>query len=284
MDKLHVDLVINGEDILVDSGRFTYVDCRERYDLKEPSGHNAVIVDGKPAGVCESSWNYQSVCSCLRQGYREGKTWGYVEGSHLGCIGDGLVVNRRIIWIKPDIYVIADYFWGTKSHSYETLFHFGRQGKVVLKGKTAHFTGIKTEAWLQSVSESGECCIRAGKQSLFYNEIGENQVYCEQDSAEGDFHKIYVINGGVTGSAAPVSVERLPLYTYGRETALNKEEGEALKIVSGDREYLLFLCSREITEQKLMYSGNCFGYGKVMLFELSGEKGEMVTGEILEWW
>lgn len=283
-DELHVDLVINGEDILVDSGRFTYVDCRERYDLKEPSAHNVVIVDGKPAGVCESSWSYRKICSCLRQGYREGKTWGYVEGSHLGYIEDGLVVSRRIIWIKPDIYVIADYFWGTGNHSYETLFHFGRQGNVLLEGKTAHFTGLQTEAWLQCASESGGRCIRAGKQSLFYNEIGENQVYCEQDGAEGDFHKIYVVNGGESGSAAPVSVELLPLYTYGRERALNKEEGEALKIVSGDREYLLFLCSREITDQKLMCSENCLGNGKVMLFDRSGQKGEMVDGEIVEWW
>lgn len=284
VDALHVDLVVNGEDILVDSGRFTYVDSKERYFLKEPSAHNVVIMDGKPFGQCETSWTYRKVCNCIKQGYRENKNWGYVEGSHLGYIGEGVVVNRRVIWIKPDIYVIADYFFGTGKHSYETLFHFGRQGNVFLTGKTAHFTGVQAEAWLQSVSRSGEGSLRPGVQSLFYNEIGENQVYCEQDIADGNFHKIFVVNGGKSGSAVPVNVKCLPLYTGMEEKILGVEEGEALHILADDKEYLLFLCSQETTNQKMIHSGNCCGYGKVVLFELTGKKEKTITGEILEWW
>lgn len=284
LDALHVDLVVNGEDILVDSGRFTYIDSKERYFLKEPSAHNVVIVDGKLSGQCETSWIYRKICSCIKQGYREGQNWGYVEGSHLGYIGDGVVVNRRVIWIKPDIYVIADYYCGTGKHRYETLFHFGRQGKVLLEEKTAHFTGIETEAWLQSISESGVGSLRSGVQSLFYNEIGENQVYCEQDAADGNFHKIFVVNGGKSGSAVPVNVKSLPLYTCPEEKALGVEDGEVLCILAGDREYLLILCSQETTYQQMVHSGNCYGYGKVVLFELTGKKEKTITGEILEWW
>ena len=284
VDALHVDLVINGEDILVDSGRYTYVDCKERYFLKEPSAHNVVIVDGKAAGQCETSWIYCKISSCIKQGYREGENWGYVEGSHLGYIEDGLVVSRRVIWIKPDIYVIADYFYGTGRHGFENHFHFGRQGNVTLKDKTAHFTGIQTEAWLQSVSESGTGILSTGIQSLFYNELGDNQIYCELDAAEGKFHKIFVVNGGKTGDAVPVSVKRLPLYTCPGESVMDAEDGEALNILAGDREYLLVLCSQETTNQQMVHCGTCYGYGKTMLFNMAGKKGEIVTGEILEWW
>ena len=284
VDALHVDLMVNGEDILVDSGRYTYMDSRERYFLKEPSAHNVVIVDGKLSGHCETSWTYRNVCSCIKQGYREGKTWGYVEGSHLGYISDGLVVNRRIIWIKPDIYVIADYYCGTGKHSYETLFHFGRQGNVFLTGKTVYFKGLQTEAWLQSVSESGVGSLRPGGQSLFYNEIRENQVYCEQDVAAGNFHKIFVLNGGKSGSAAPVNVNRLPLYTCPEEKALGVEDGEALRIQADGKEYLLILCSQETTNQQMVHSGNCYGYGKAILFEMTEKTEKTKTGEILEWW
>lgn len=37
-DKLHVDLFYRGEDIVRDSGRLTYVDKPERYELKAQEG------------------------------------------------------------------------------------------------------------------------------------------------------------------------------------------------------------------------------------------------------
>ncbi|WP_305068980.1 heparinase II/III domain-containing protein [Lacticaseibacillus saniviri] len=41
----HIDLVIDGQDVLVDLGRYTYVDGTERRYLKSPSAHNVMTVD-----------------------------------------------------------------------------------------------------------------------------------------------------------------------------------------------------------------------------------------------
>ena len=65
---------------------------------------------------------------------------------------------------------------------------------------------------------------------------------------------------------------------------MDAEDSEALNILAGDREYLLVLCSQETTNQQMVHCGTCYGYGKTMLFNLAGKKGEIVTGEILEWW
>lgn len=46
-DKLHVDLILGGEDILTDSGRYTYVMDRGRFEFKDPDAHNTVTVDGE---------------------------------------------------------------------------------------------------------------------------------------------------------------------------------------------------------------------------------------------
>ncbi len=44
-EKLHIDLVAHGEDVLIDSGRYTYVDKEIRHQLKSCFAHNTVIVD-----------------------------------------------------------------------------------------------------------------------------------------------------------------------------------------------------------------------------------------------
>ena len=64
-----MDLVIRGEDVLVDSGRYTYVDGPERFRFKESPAHNTFRVDGKGFAECESSWKYKSLCTCLKQQY-----------------------------------------------------------------------------------------------------------------------------------------------------------------------------------------------------------------------
>lgn len=46
-DKGHLELVIGGEEVLADPGRYTYVDGTERRMLKSTKAHNTVTVDGE---------------------------------------------------------------------------------------------------------------------------------------------------------------------------------------------------------------------------------------------
>ncbi len=283
-DKLHVDLVLNGEDILVDSGRATYVDSQIRYDLKEPAAHNVVLMDGKPFSVCENSWTYKNLCTCLKQQYFEGKTGAFVEGSHIGYLDEGVLANRKVIWIKPDIFVIVDDFYGKGSHSYETYFHFGRQGKAVLTDRGVAFEGKETRAWLTRVDQPKERKILDTSISSHYNERGKNQTYWETAEGEGTFSRITIVNGGEKEKAVPVSVERIGLHLAGYKDELDSKRAEGLRILAGEKEYVLFLCHEEVmTPTDILYWENCFGYGKAVLFDRTEEKKETITGEILAW-
>lgn len=62
-DKLHINLVAQGEDVLMDGGRFTYVYGEKRREYKDPMMHNTIIVDGELFTVCKDSWE----CSKLSQ-------------------------------------------------------------------------------------------------------------------------------------------------------------------------------------------------------------------------
>ncbi|WP_148409960.1 alginate lyase family protein [Murimonas intestini] len=287
-DKLHVDLVICGEDLLVDSGRYTYVDGPERSRFKEAAAHNVILADGRGFAECETSWIYKNLCTCIKQQYYEGRLGAFVEGSHLGYWEDGILINRKIIWIKPDIYVIADDIFGRGPHSYESFWHFGGQGSVKLSGDMIHFMGDEMEAYLQSAkSISGateETELQASEESYYYNEKHGNTVCRIRAKAGGFYRRITVVNGGRKGSTEPVRIESLPLYSAVHECCLDKSLAEALRIEDGKREYVLFIIHREVlTPTDILQWENCLGYGKIVLFDRTEEKSEVITGEALAW-
>lgn len=284
-DKLHVDLVLWGEDVLVDAGRATYVDGKVRFELKEPGAHNVVLVDGKPFSRCETSWIYRNLCSCIKQQFFEGKTGAFVEGSHLGYLEDGVLVNRQVIWVKPDIFVLVDHFYATGRHTYESLFHFGRQGSIVREDRGVRFTGENVEAWVQCAAGEGEEQICGTRQSLHYNEIGENQTLAVRCEAEGNFRRVTVINGGQKGAAAKAAVDKFPVRSVVHDQEVTADQAEAFGICLDDKEYLLLLCHREsMTPTDILQCGNCMGYGKAVLFDRTQEKLEPLSGETLAWW
>lgn len=283
-DKLHVDLVINGEDVLSDSGRYTYVDGAERYSLKEPGAHNVVLVDEEPFSVCDNSWIYKRLCTCLKQQYFDGKLGAYVEGSHLGYQDRGILSNRRVIWVKPDIYVIVDSFYGEGEHTYEALFHFDRNGTVKETEGGAEFRTPGTAAWLQTLQAGVERGIRVTKQSYHYNEAEENRTFYEKEKADGCYTRITILNGGDVRTARPVRAEKLSLFSCVHEKALDLRDAAALRITLGSREYVLFLCHTEVmTPTDILCWENCIGYGRAVLFDRSREKEKLITGEVLAW-
>lgn len=282
-DKLHFDLVICGEDLLVDSGRYTYVDGSERFLFKEAGAHNVTLVDGRGFAPCDTSWIYQKLCTCVKQEFYDGSLAGYVEGSHLGYWEDSVIVNKKIIWIKPDIYIICDNYLSHGSHLYENHLHFSGHGTVEDLAGDLHFTGDEMEAYVQFVTpQTGE--IRHTWQSFHYNEKHQNQTYVGTVQTNDSFHQITVINGSKKGKTSKVQVKNINLRLSGYERDLDRSQAEGLQIISGQKEYVLFLCHQEVmTPTDILCWENCRGYGKTVLFDRSMEKDEIIAGEILSW-
>ncbi len=136
-DKLHVDLVVRGEDVLTDSGRFTYAADKGRFAFKDPDAHNTITVDGKFFTVCKDSWECSKLCQPVKQLHRFTDQYAFIQGGHLGYMDmtGGVFVNRKIIWIKPDLYVIMDEMYSGDSHSYEQYWNFSEKGEVRLSEK-----------------------------------------------------------------------------------------------------------------------------------------------------
>ena len=83
-DKLHIDLVVNGEDVLMDGGRYTYVSGPKRFSYKDPSGHNTITVDDLPFTVCKDSWECSKLSQPVKENFRCMELAEFAQAGQLG--------------------------------------------------------------------------------------------------------------------------------------------------------------------------------------------------------
>ena len=293
-DKLHVSLVINGEDVLVDGGRGTYMDVPLRFVLKDNPGHNTTTVDGKSFTTFESSWYTEHLSLAVNRTFRQGKLAEYVQGGHLGYIDDGIFVNRRVIWIKPDIYVINDEFYAQGNHTYRQFFHFAPNGRVETGENQASFSGKNTDAYFTFLTDGVKLETGEGTWSAHYNQSGVNAQVCAVLEKEGFASMITVINGGEKGKVQPARVQPLKTESHSLKRPLTEREAQAVHISLGKRSYVVTICHDEIyhTSDAVIAGSvqpdgsgiNCYSTGSVCVFETTGcEDGTRVYGgEVLQ--
>jgi hypothetical protein len=131
-DKLSFELVANGSPFIVESGTYTYVFNRWRRFFRSSQAHNTITIDGRSQirapfedlWVSEPPVKQPNIWFSNQQiDYFEGK-----YDRHYGNIKedmvDGFVHTRRILFVKPDYWMIWDVVEGTGSHKVEQLYHF----------------------------------------------------------------------------------------------------------------------------------------------------------------
>ncbi len=263
-DQLHVDLFANGEDILIDGGRFTYVDKKERYDFKDSTGHNTCTVDGKNIYKCVDSWGCDGLVRSLNRNAASKNGFNYIEG---GYIKDGLFVNRRCIFIEPDILVINDEFYAKENHSYQQYWHFAPQIKVEKSGDDRWLaTGNTTQTEIVSVIADKNAIplnydykanIIDGEFSPHYNAKVPTKVVKAEWKAKGFSSQWTVISVNKTncdctscgkkssGDFEKITVESVPVLSNFKNGYFPRESIEAVKISKGKKEYTVVIAHKE---------------------------------------
>ena len=312
-DQLHVDFSANGEDILVDSGRFTYVSKLERYDYKNPPAHNTITVDGVDYCHWTDSWGADSFCKPVNFKTVSADGYCYCEGGHTGylvankvtgCKG-GVLVNRRVLFIKPDIVLFLDEFISTNQdeaqslHTYRQYFHFSETGDISRfenvdgcgarnhDGGSANyphetavtnanyprflFRGKKTCAGLYTCGEEISADIFTMKVSRHYNSFAPNKTVCV--SAESAGFKciptaLFVGKSEAEVSSANCSFESVPVYAAIKGGLITPEKVEAWNIKKGERFYTVVAAHQEFAAPTEMFSADgCTGYASFMVFD-----------------
>ena len=281
-DQLHIDLVANGEDVLMDGGRYTYVFGDKRCEYKDPTMHNTITVDGQFFTVCKDSWECSRLSAPVKQQFVTGERYEFVQAGHLGYMPEGVFVNRKIVHIRPDIYIVTDECYTDGAHAYESYFHFNDRGKVSFAdAKTVCYLGRQARAEFYFLSDGVSLEKKATHLSRRYNHEEDNETVTAAWSKEGFSSCMTVIFARNKDDARTFSCEKIPVKSALKQTVYPDSMAEAVKLRLDGREYVVTICHQEVNSPTdLVEADGCLGFGMVIVFD---KAEDTEAGHVLHW-
>lgn len=274
-DKLHFDLVMDGRDVLVDSGRFSYMFSKGRVDFKGGRAHNTIIVNGTDLGVCKDSWEYERLGLPLNRGFELRKDYELVYGGHLGYMHMGVFVNRKIIYIKPDIYVIADEIYGCDELKCEAFYHFSENGVIKKNGNEVIYRDYAGEVFICSTAGDTAMEYTESFISRHYNRKASNPCLKITKNGKGFVSFFTVI------SRQKIQVGQLSVKSVITDRLYSDNMAEAIRIKGINQSYIVGVCHKEVmSPADMIKAGECQGMGNVIVWK-EGEENK--AGETLLW-
>lgn len=149
-DKLHLDLWLNGEEVLLDCGRGTYLDVPVRYELKEAKAHNVPVAGGNIACQCESTWVYKSLPQTMPTVAAESGQFLFLEGYFGGYLPKGPLIQRRVVSVNADVLAICDEILADGETELAQYYHFGETIRLNHAGHGLEGRGEKCAFMMQS--------------------------------------------------------------------------------------------------------------------------------------
>jgi hypothetical protein len=126
-DALAMEVSVNGQSILEDSGTFTYTGSQQERDaFRGSNSHNVLLVDGQPSSVPDGPFSWKSTAKSKALSWVSGPRFDFVEGQHDGYtrLPDPVVHTRSILFLKSDYWVVRDHVTACEAHQLEQRFHF----------------------------------------------------------------------------------------------------------------------------------------------------------------
>lgn len=137
-DALSLTLFNGGRELLIDPGTSVYncaPDWREFF--RSTRAHNTVVVDRASQSEASDTfaWKKKGNARVLKQIARTEIE--YVDGEHDGYTGlqEQVVHRRRVVYIRPNYWIVLDELSGRGEHEYELLYHFAPGAKLMIFGE-----------------------------------------------------------------------------------------------------------------------------------------------------
>ncbi len=125
-DLLHLSLFAHGRDYLTDQGRYTYVENEWREFFKSSQNHNTLAVDNEPNTIYATSWSNSFEARSEGVYVHSTPKFDYAESQNTAYkrLSDPVQAKRRMLYLKPNIWILFDHFSANKSHTYTQYFNF----------------------------------------------------------------------------------------------------------------------------------------------------------------
>lgn len=268
-DKLHFDLMIKGRDVLVDAGRYTYMYNAQRKYIKGPRAHNVCIIDHKQYLKMHSQWGTKNPALSVQYPCFDNEYCTLIGGAHLGYLqSKGAFTERKILHIKPDIYIIIDVFKAKFFHTYQQYFHFAPTGKVNICGKKAEFDDGFVKTVMHFLTPNAKVTKEKSVYSSNYNAICANDCVKSSFFAGGSNCAVTVIYGNAKEEFQPFDISLVEAKTARNEKILSYKKALGIVIKTQKKEYTVNLAFKELKEP--FVCNNKIGAGCITVF--CGEK------------
>jgi len=147
-DAGHIELQVEGQDILVDTGRYIYnasiwSDWRKYF--RSPAAHNTVFVDehimGEVPDTSDRTRGVRTFCHL----FESNENYDLIDVSHNGYafMEEPVFHRRRVIYLKPDIWLVDDIITGYGEHDYKLYFNFAPGELKALKEDSDSYSFVR---------------------------------------------------------------------------------------------------------------------------------------------
>ncbi len=266
-DLLSFTIFANNKDYLVDNGRYTYVDNKWRKLFKSNATHNTLGVDNLPNSILKNAWfnEYEAWSEDIYTKSSSFFDYGEAVNSGYKRLEDPVYMKRRMLFLKPNIWLIFDSFSAKESHKYSQYFNFPND-KVQIKEQAIETTYESKNLKIQPIKEV-EFKINDSWYSPEYNlKLKSKQVELFKNSTE--FTSL--ISLLYFPEESSINYKKIPVYNRKGELLADKD-AEAVSISLNEKEYIVMVAynSPTIANHFFLVDGTMV-HGEVILLEKEG--------------
>lgn len=280
LDKLHIGLWLDGEEVLTDSGRFTYTNTKkERRDLKAAAAHNVPLVNGQEYADYVDSWTCGALPQSMPNRVCRKREYFFVEGSHAGYAAQGVLVCRRVLAIGEEVFFINDTFLGSCPRKAEQVFHFAEDIRLTPGEQGVEGAGRKCRFSLQAFAQGMPAHLKLGTAPLsrHYNQMTQAPVLTV--SAENCRALTTILIRKKDDSPVKVTLHTVRSEAYPHD--LPPQRAQGFEVEANGRRHGVVLVYQDVGNDE-DFNGICgvCGLGRTMACDLDGKSQRMT---VLQW-
>ncbi|TXD64965.1 alginate lyase family protein [Polaribacter glomeratus] len=268
-DLLSFTIFANGKDYLVDNGRYTYVNNKWRNFFKSNISHNSLGVDELPNSILKGAWgtSYEAWSKDIYTKSAISFDYGEAENTAYERLDDPVTMKRRMLYLKPDVWLIFDSFSAKESHKYSQYFNFPNKKVKITDGVIS--TDYENKNLIIQPIDKVEMKLSDSWYSSEYN--------LKEESKRGEIFK----NG--TGFTSMISLihfsdendlrfKKIPVYNK-KGVLVPDSHAEAVTLFLDGKEYTLVVAykSPDLYSHFFKVLDDIMVHGEIVLIEKEGD-------------
>ncbi len=136
-DALSLTLSSNGREILIDPGTYVY-NCKPEWRgyFRSAHAHNTVIVDGQSPSEPGGTFAWKRKATARLRNQLELTDIDYIDAERDSPATSAKQIHfrRRVIFIRPNYWIVLDNLRGSGEHRFDFLYHFAPGAQLFIGG------------------------------------------------------------------------------------------------------------------------------------------------------